>query len=343
MGKKLSTFVWLYWGIVSLILIFTLGYETLSFVRNIPPLTPASTVVFIKPGSSVREMSRTLAEAQVLKTPWKLSFLARIFRKQAALRPGEYKMDVPSPPWTILRTLIEGKVILHKVTFPEGFTMTDITETLAASSLVNPDEFRGELARKDLLARLNLPGDTFEGFLFPDTYYFAKTDPPAKIVEAMVSRFRQAIRPEDQEKAEGFGFTLLQWITMASMIERESSLPDEHVTISSVFHNRLKKKMRLQSDPTVIYGIPNFNGNLTKLDLETPTPYNTYTRGGLPPGPIANPGESAIHAAVNPASTEYLYFVADQEGRHIFSKTYEEHLKAVAIYQLHRAAPPQAK
>ena len=219
--------------------------------------------------------------------------------------------------------------------------MEGVARAVHAAGLVDLDAFRRQLYRKDLLDYFGLPGQTFEGFLFPDTYYFAKTDAAMKMIETMVARFKEAIAPEDERNAKELGFNLLQWVTLASMIEKESSIPDEHPLISSVFHNRLKKKMRLQSDPTVIYGLPHFNGNLTKRNLETPTPYNTYTHAGLPPGPIANPSASAIHAAVNPPKTDYLYFVADQQGRHIFSKTYADHLKAVAVFQLHRPPPKQ--
>lgn len=341
MQKKPSIFIWIYWGTIFLIVFLALGFEALTFVRNIPPVARDSTVAFIQPGTSVREISEQLAGVRVLRSPWKLRVLARVSGKQKALKPGEYRFEIPSPPWRILRTLVEGKVILHKVTFPEGFTMEEIGETLSAAGLVDSNDFRRQLFRKDLLAYFALPGESFEGFLFPDTYYFSKVDAAMKMIETMVARFKQAVVPEDERKAKELGFNLLQWITLASIIEKESTRFDEHSLISSVFHNRLQKRMRLQSDPTVIYGIKDFNGNLTKKDLLTPTPYNTYTFRGLPPGPIANPGASSIHAAVNPAQSDYLYFVADQEGRHIFSKTYEEHLKNVAIYQLSRPAAPR--
>ena len=146
--------------------------------------------------------------------------------------------------------------------------------------------------------------------------------------------FRQAITPEDERKAESFGFSLLEWVTLASIIEKESSLPEEHGIVSSVFHNRLRKKMRLQSDPTVIYGIKDFDGNLTRKHLETRTPYNTYTRSGLPPTPIALPGLASIQAAITPVDSGALYFVAtgDPDGSHVFSETLEEHNAAVRRY-----------
>jgi UPF0755 protein len=335
MAKKTSLLLWAYWGAITILVFTALGFEAFTFFRNTSPPTD-STVLFIKPGLSVREISRQLQEGRVLDAPWKLRLLARVTGKQKELKPGEYRFDVPSPPWRVLRTMVEGKVILHKVTIPEGFAAKEIVATLVLSGLADRQDLMEQLVRKDLLARLRVPGGSFEGFLFPDTYFFSKTDETEKMLETMVARFRQNITPDDVRKSKELGLNLLQWITLASIIEKESSVPAEHPIISSVFHNRLKKKMRLQSDPTVIYGIPDFDGNLTRKDLETPTPYNTYTQGGLPPGPIANPGASAIHAAVNPGRTEYLYFVADRQGKHVFSKTYEEHQKAVATFQLSR-------
>ncbi len=334
MTKRPPIFVWIYWGIVSSIIFLFFGFELLTFFRNIPYVPRDSVVVFVKPGSSVKEISTQLSESNILLSPWKFRFLTRLRKKQAALKPGEYRFDLPSTPWAVLETLIGGKVLRHKITVREGLTVKDVTEIVTQTKLVNINEFQNALARQDLLKSFEVPSETFEGFLFPDTYYFTKTDGAIRILETMVARFRQAIVPQDEHKAKEIGFNLLQWVTLASIIEKESNLSQEHRFISSVFHNRLRKRMRLQSDPTVIYGIPNFNGNLTKKDLTTKTPYNTYTKYGLPPGPIGNPGASALHAAVNPENTDYLYFVADRKGRHVFSKTYKEHLKAVLLFQL---------
>ena len=150
----------------------------------------------------------------------------------------------------------------------------------------------------------------------------------------MLDELKRNMLPEDRVKAIALGWTDYQWITFASVIEKETARVDEYPLVSSVFHNRLKKGMKLQSDPTVIYGIPNYDGNIRKIDLQNDTPYNTYTRKGLPAGPICNPGAGALHASVNPAQTDYLYFVGNRQGQHVFTKTYEEHLKAVQQYQL---------
>jgi UPF0755 protein len=339
MKERLSPFVWAYWLMIAVVILSVLSYEALTFVRNIPPTARDSAVVFIPPGQTVRDIAELLNEVGVLKSSWKLRILARIRRKQAALKPGEYRFDVPSPPWSIINALVEGKVILHRVTLPEGLTMREIAQVLSDEKLVELEAFLSELKRPELLTYFNIPGPTFEGFLFPDTYYFSRVDGAQKMIETMVARFAQAATSEDERKASTLGLNKLQWVTLASIIEKESSIVDEQPIVSSVFHNRLKRKMRLQSDPTVIYGIPNFNGNITKKDLLTPTPYNTYTQVGLPPGPIANPGATSLKAAANPATTEYLYFVANRQGRHVFTKTYQEHLAAVATYQLSNQYP----
>jgi len=183
---------------------------------------------------------------------------------------------------------------------------------------------------------VGLDTDTFEGYLFPDTYYFPKEAGVEKIISTMVERFRAVFVPEWRERAIQLGFTVNQIVTLASIIEKETGTPFERALISSVFHNRLKKKMRLESDPTVIYGIKDFNGNLTRKDLKTVTPYNTYQIRGLPAGPIANPGRASLEAALYPEDTSFIYFVAKKDSTHHFSTNLKDHNRAVRKYQLGR-------
>jgi UPF0755 protein len=311
-------------------------FQTVTIFFVIPPQPKSSVVLFIKPSTTVRAIARQLYESGVITSQWKFRLLAKLKGVDKHLKPGEYKFESPSAPIEAIHILAEGKVILHKVTIPEGSTMEDIARAFAAQKLLTVDTFRAVAARKDLKAKLNVPGLSLEGFLFPETYFFSKVDEPEKMIFTMVSRFKQMTTPEDLRRAQALKFSLLEWVTFASIVEKESSIASEQPLVSSVFHNRLKKNMRLQSDPTVIYGIKNFNGNITKKDLQTATEYNTYTRAGLPPGPIANPGASALKAALYPAQTDFLYFVANRNGSHVFSKTYEEHLKYVAQYQLNQ-------
>ena len=183
---------------------------------------------------------------------------------------------------------------------------------------------------------MQIPAQTFEGYLFPDTYYFSQDVTPKQIITSMVNQFRMTFKDEWEIRAHALGFTMHEIITLASIIEKETGVASERPVIASVFHNRLRKKMRLASDPTVIYGIKVFNGNITKKDLNRLTPYNTYMIRGLPPGPIANPGAESIKAALYPAKTNLLYFVAKFDKTHQFSATLADHNRAVRKYQLKR-------
>ena len=181
--------------------------------------------------------------------------------------------------------------------------------------------------------RFNLSTPSLEGFLYPDTYSFSRIDAEEKIVERMVGRFFEKFTNEYREELKANGWTLEKLVTLASIVEKETGVGDERGLVSSVFHNRLKKRMRLQSDPTTIYGIRDFNGNITKADLQRYTPYNTYVIPGLPPGPIANPGLASLMAALRPTQSDFLYFVSNNQGSHFFSKTYGQHAGHVNKFQ----------
>jgi UPF0755 protein len=239
-------------------------------------------------------------------------------------------------PLSILQQLTDGSVRLHRLSVPEGFNIHQIAENVEAAGFCDRQSFISAATDEEFVRRMNISASTFEGFLFPDTYYFSKDVSSQQIISAMVARFHKAFLPEWKERAKEMGFSVNEIITLASIIEKETGVGSERPIISSVFHNRLKRKMRLATDPTVIYGIKNFNGNITKKDLNTYTPYNTYMISGLPPGPIANPGSESIKAALYPATTKYLYFVAKRDKTHHFSSTLEEHNRAVRKYQLRR-------
>lgn len=185
----------------------------------------------------------------------------------------------------------------------------------------------------DLLTGFGLEGKGVEGYLFPDTYYFPPSVTEREILIAMVEQFREIFDPMMKEKSGGIGLTPHEVVTLASLIEKEAGIKAERPLVSAVFHNRLKIKIPLQSDPTVIYGLRDFSGNLRRKDLQNPSPYNTYRIKGLPPGPICNPGLSSLRAALSPASVPYLYFVSKNDGSHLFSVSLEEHNQAVKLYQ----------
>jgi len=325
-----------FYFLLGAIFVSVLSLDIYSAFYVFPSMGNDTTVVIIPPHSHLKSIARELKNKGVLDETLKFRILGRLLRVERKLKPGEYSFPFPSSPYDALKILAAGKVLRHKVTFPEGTTMTEMGNILVGNNLVNEKQFFSELRNAALLKKLQIPANTFEGFLFPDTYYFTKNDSTDTILEKMVDRFRSEITPERFKKAQDLNLSLLQWVTLASIIEKESGVVFEQPIISSVFHNRLRKKMRLQSDPTVIYGIPNYDGNIRKVDLLTPTPYNTYTRGGLPLGPIANPGKTALLAAIEPAQTDFFYFVAKRDGTHIFAKTYEEHAQNVRKFQLRR-------
>jgi len=240
----------------------------------------------------------------------------------------------------MLEILKKGLVVLRPVTIPEGFTRNQIAGVLAAKGLADKKRFLELTEDKELLRQYAVPGPSLEGYLFPDTYHFSRGTPTLVIIDTMVKRFRQVVAPS-MEKTQGTGMTFQDLVTLASIVEKETSRPEERPLIASVFLNRLKLGMRLESDPTVIYGIENFDGDLKKKNLTEKTPYNTYVINGLTPGPIANPGLDSIKAVMDPAKTDYLYFVSKNDGSHHFSRSLAEHNRAVDRYQKRRGKSPK--
>jgi UPF0755 protein len=304
-------------------------------------VTPASSegqdqVIEISPGQPFKTTIEMLKAAGVITHPTKFEFLARLMHYDNKLKAGEYVMSAAMSPHEIFEKLIRGSVKLHKLTVPEGYTIYQIADLIAAEGFGSREDFVAAATNISLARANGIDADTFEGYLFPDTYYFPKDVSIEKIVLTMLGRFREVLTPEWQQKAAEIGFTIHQVVTLASIIEKETGDPLERPLISSVLHNRLKKGMRLEVDPTVIYGIKDFDGNLTRKHLETPTPYNTYRIKGLPPGPIANPGAESLKAALYPADTAYLFFVAKKDNTHYFSSDLNEHNRAVRKYQLRK-------
>lgn len=292
-------------------------------------------LIEVKPGMSVNQVSQALYENKLVTSSRTFRFLSWITGKQGQLHIGEYELSPSLSPWEILNKLTSGKIFQHLVTIPEGYRLTEIASVLEKKGLVDKEKFLMETGRKELIASLNIPTESLEGYLFPETYQFSKHLREEKIIRIMVETFKQRVLTQDiQNRAREMGMTLHEVITLASLIEKETGLESERELISSVFHNRLKKRMLLQTDPAVIYAIADFDGNLRKKDLSVRTPYNTYMNPGLPPGPIASPGLKSILAAMYPANTRHLYFVSRQDGSHHFSDNLEDHNRAVSKYQL---------
>ncbi len=294
------------------------------------------TIVQIRPGQNVSMTSAALLENGVIKNPFKFKLLARIKGLDRKLKAGEYLLSGAMTPNIILDKLSNGRVLLHRLTIPEGYNLYQISSLIGKINLCNEEKFLHSATDPALTRKMGLDADTFEGYLFPDTYYFPRGHLPIVLIETMVKRFQTVFTDEWLKQAHKLGFSVHQAVTLASIIERETGAAFERPLISSVFHNRLKKRMRLESDPTVIYGIPDFDGNITRKHLREPTPYNTYKIRGLPPGPIANPGFEAIKAALYPADTRFLYFVSKGNSTHAFSTNIKDHNRAVRKYQLSR-------
>ena len=292
-------------------------------------------VVWVKPGQSFSETVTQLQGAGLVRHPEKFRWLAYLKGDERRIRAGEYVLRASMPPLALLDTLVRGKGVLHRVVIPEGSTIFKIGQILERAGLVLQETFLKAASDPNLTKALGVKGNTFEGYLFPETYHFAKGITAQEIIEKMVAQFRSVFTPVWAERAGNMGWTVHEVITLASIVEKETAKSEERPVIAAVFLNRLKRGMRLESDPTVIYGIQDFDGNLTRKDLKISTPYNTYQIAGLPSGPIANPGRASIEAVLYPSQDRFLYFVSKNDGSHHFSRTLSEHNTMVQRYQRH--------
>jgi len=295
--------------------------------------------IFIPKGSGYPEIARILQDARVLRHPFAFRTLVLATATGRHLQSGEYSFPAPPSAFEVWRKLVRGEVALYNVTIPEGSNIRDIARILGDSELADPGAFLAAATSREVAVRLDIPGDTAEGFLFPDTYVLVKYMSEEEIIGVMVRQFRRRFTPEMEEKGRQAGFSLKQIVTIASIIEKETGVREEKPLVSAVIRRRLALGMPLQMDPTVIYGLRKFGENLTRRDLRTPSPYNTYMKRGLPPGPITNPGLPSLDAAINPADADYLYFVSRNDGSHEFTRTLRDHNQAVAAYRKAASAP----
>ena len=316
------------------------GFEAL-LNRPGPPLA-APIRIDVVPGEPFRTTAAKLEAAGLVPSGRALALWARFAAADRQVQHGAYLFVEPLTPMALVEKMRSGEAMIIHVLLPEGATARDLALTLDHDGLGPAASFLA-LTRDPAFARsLGVPADGLEGYLFPDTYFFSPLDDAQKILGMFVGRFRQVFTPEMEAEARQAGFSVHQIVTLASVIEKETGREDERPLVSAVFRNRLRHGMPLQADPTVIYGIENFDGNLTRRDLETPTPYNTYTAPGLPLGPIANPGRASLLAALRPADVPYLYFVARDDGSHEFNSSLADHNRAVNRYQRSRHARVQA-
>ena len=326
----------------SLVLIIFLAlvglYLDLIYYSDRPASDDVSHITFnMTPGHNFSLAAEKLHNSGLVASPFRFRLLARIKGYDKKIKAGEYLLSPSMTPTGILEILVKGKVKQYKFTIPEGYNLKQIAEIVSSAGFGPSSDFLSIVynrvsAQKDF----GKEALTYEGYLFPDTYYFPKGVTPKDIVAGMKKRFWNEFKSEWKTQTKVLGLSIHEVVTLASIIEKETGIPSERPIISSVFHNRLRIGMRLQTDPTVIYGLKNFNGNLTRKHLSTPTAYNTYVIKALPPGPIASPGAAAIEAALYPDGTKFLYFVSKNDTTHKFSTNLRDHNKAVRKYQLRR-------
>ena len=319
------------------------AYLTIRWIES-PVLSesahPPTKIVVIPEGAAFLQVAQILEREQLIKSRSSFMWLGKKQEAERKVRPGEYELHAAMPPMDILAKLTAGRVVLHAVTIPEGYTIRQIADVLAEQRITDRDEFVRLAHDKLFVKSLGIQADTMEGYLYPDTYRFPRPTAGKDVLKTMADQLSHVLTAEWQARAKEMQLTTHQVLTLASVIEKETGAGEERPHIASVFHNRLKKRIPLQSDPTVIYGLPNFDGNLRKKDLSHPSPYNTYRWAGLPPGPIASPGADSIRATLYPMSTADLYFVSKNNGTHQFSATLVEHNRAVEKYQ---KRPPRTR
>jgi len=305
----------------------------------LPPGVPPQTVIVV-PGATVAEIARSLHEHGLVRHPWVFRLMVVERRVASRLKAGEYRFGGAQTTAQVLDAIVRGDVVHRRVTFPEGRSIEEMALLAHVEAGIPTAEFRKAAHDAALVRDLDPRAQDLEGYLFPDTYEVPqKAHAAPALIARMVGRFRHFVEPS-LALAHERGLTLREVVTLASLVELETARGDERPRVAAVFLNRIKKRMPLQTDPTVIYALRQagrYDGNIHKTDLAIDSPYNTYRVPGLPPGPIASPGRSAIEAVLHPAETRDLYFVSRNDGTHEFSATLSEHERAVDRYQRHRS------
>ncbi len=299
-------------------------------------------IIEINKGDSLITIARKLKKAGVIRNTW--VFVVEALRTGAykKFKAGEYALFPYQSADEILKILAEGKIYLRKVIIPEGATIWQVADILDKQKICKKEEFLSLAENENFVKSLGIPSTTAEGFLFPDTYYFARNTPPERVIKVMVNNFWEHWK-KYEKIAEEKGLSLKEVITLASIVEKEAIFNKEKPLIAAVYWNRLKIGMPLQADPTVNYALKKFRRLYYKDYYRVKSPYNTYLNKGLPPTPISNPGEESIKAVLFPAKVPYLYFVAKNDGTHCFSRTYREHLRAIRRIRMARYKRLRAK
>jgi UPF0755 protein len=327
----------LYLFLAAMLLLAWLGFDVYRKVFVPYQGYPAKAIVRVKPGYSVAAISFLLQQQGVIASAAYFKRYYSLFFRGKTLKAGEYLFDGPLTMRQVIEKLDQGKAILYKLTFTEGMMIEDMAMMLQEAGLFSASEFMHAARNTDLISDLDADADDLEGYLFPDTYLVRKDISASEMAALMVRRFRENFSNTFIWRARDIGFTVRQAVIMASLIEKETANRDERFLVSSVFHNRLRHRMLLDCDSTIVYALKKagvYDGDIRWEDLKNTSPYNTRKHRGLPPGPIASPGYASLEAALYPESTEFLFFVAKDAGSHYFSKTLAEHNRAVKKYIL---------
>lgn len=313
------------------VLLFVAIYAALALFM--PVARSGEVGVCVPNGTGYRQALALFRKSGVINTEMPLVLLARWKGFGRHVKPGLYKIPKNASPLEVFERIRQGMAESATLRVPEGFTLDDIAARVEKLGLVEHEKFLGIARDAASAKRFGLDAPSLEGFLFPDTYTVPVCSEPDEIVSLMVSRFKAVAGGEIGRLASRTGLSMLQAMTLASIVEKEARVDFERPIIAGVYLNRIRKAMRLEADPTINYGMKPSGSPIMKSDIRRPTPYNTYVISGLPPGPIANPGMASIRAALSPAGTDYLYFMAKGDGTHQFSKNYRDHLRAVKRYR----------
>lgn len=317
--------------IIIVVFVFSFSIFLFSPVQLNNPVT-----IEVSQGMPLNAVAKNLYDNGVISDIQKFRLLVRVLNLSKKIHAGEYQFKERVTPILVLKFLTRGWVKKYNISIPEGFTTKQIIALILNNGLGRADEFDRALSDSEFFKTFGLEDRGPEGYLFPDTYIFYKGMSEKEMLSEMFRNFKRKIPVDAEEKAKNHNLTLHQVVILASIVQKETYQPEEMPFVAAVFYNRLRKGIPLQADPTVIYAMPDFSGNLRKVDLKIKSPYNTYIHRGLPPGPICNPGLDAIKAVLQPSNVPYLYFVSRNDGSHEFSVSLKEHNKKVELYQLKR-------
>ena len=321
--------------LATIFILFLASWFTFKFLNT--PKSPTKKILYeIERGEGAKSLAEHFKEKGIIQNKIVFLYGHSLFYSQKTIKAGEYVFDLPLSIQKILHIITDGKILLHAATIPEGLTRMEIADHLESLGFSERQAFMKASEDTSAISAMDPDARDLEGYLFPETYFFPKGVTTEKIVSSMTAQFKDTFSEEWTRRTDEIGLTIREIIILASLIEKETSLPDERPFISAVFHNRLKKRMKLDCDPTIIYALKQdgqFKDRLRTKDLRFDSPYNTYLYGGLPPSPIANPGKDSIAAALYPADKDFLFFVSKNDGSHHFSLSFREHQNAVNTFQ----------